>query len=888
MTVASEMLKGFFKAGDIRVGDTINKATSGQLDDTIAKGAATINTSNIDTPDVPSPEYGSPDYYNATRAAETLTDPAVPVNRERTSSANYNDRNFNLINVTDSDELITIIDNVGRASDNFKNARGGGPQPHKDVVKKASKVDIAELENIIGYKLGDGVTAERVFGGRQILQESANNLRSMANVIMSGQGDDAFKLSFKQAISSHVGVQQAVAGMAAESGRSLGAWRIPVGSETSTQSTIYQGQLQDMIERSGGNESINKLAQAILEFDDLEKVTRAANKLQFATAMDMILEVRVNGLLSGPQTHVVNSGSNALVAIWSVPERFLAAGIGKMLKTKDGVAFGETVAQAYGIIYGMRDGWHLAAKTLKSGEPSDPMMKVEARKYNAVSSPNVNNMLPSSMQFEPNGPIAKGVDFLGDWVIRLPTKLLAAEDEFFKTINYRMELHSLAYRTAKNEGLEGNDFANRVHELLENPTEEIHLGANDFARVNTFTNELETTGKQAQNLINRVPVFKIIAPFVRTPTNIVKYVFNRLPPTPFTKKMRADIAAGGVRRDTALARSALGTATMGTMATFAMEGRLTGAGPNNHDARRALMLTGWQPYSIFHNGKYYSYKRTDPIGMFLGMAADVVDAGRFAETTDYNDVAMASIMALTKNLQDKTYMSGVADAIQAMEDPDRYLEGFLKRTAVSFVPYTTMLGTVERTIDPTLRAANTLMEKVRAKTPYLSEDLPPRRNLWGDPIILHGTWGWDMVSPIYVSKDVNDPVANEMVNQSVEIKKQTTKIMASGFAIELSLEESDRLAVLTGKEVKIGGRNLHQHLAFVMKTSSYKNMTDGPEGRKNIKIKGIINEFKSRALKRLTGSKDEPLSKGLKERIDEAKKKKKYNLTGNEKYNLGQ
>ena len=39
---------------------------------------------------------------------------------------------------------------------------------------------------------------------------------------------------------------------------------------------------------------------------------------------------------------------------------------------------------------------------------------------------------------------------------------------------------------------------------------------------------------------------------------------------------------------------------------------------------------------------------------------------------------------------------------------------------------------------------------------------------------------------------------------------------------------------------------------------------------------------------RLTGSKDEPLSKGLKERIDEAKKKKKYNLTGNEKYNLGQ
>ena len=883
MTVASEMLKGFFKAGDIRVGDTINRATTGQLDDTIAK-SATINTSNIDTPveGAPLEVANTPDDFNATRAAETLTDPAVPVNRERNTADNYDGRNFNLINVTDSDELITIIDNVGRASDNFKNARGGSPQPHKDVVKKASKVDIAELEKIIGYKLGDGVTAERVFGGRQILQESANNLRSMANEIMSGTADDAFKLSFKQAISSHVGVQQAVAGMAAESGRSLGAWRIPVGAETSNKSTIYQGQLQDMIERSGGNESINKLAQAILEFDDLEKVTKAANKLQFATTMDMILEVRVNGLLSGPQTHVVNSGSNALVATWSVPERFLAAGIGKMLKTKDGIAFGETVAQMYGILYGVRDGWQLAAKTLKSGEPSDPMMKVEARKYNAVSSPNVNNLLPSNMQFEPNGPIAKGVDFLGDWIIRLPTKLLAAEDEFFKTINYRMELHALAYRTAKNEGLEGKDFANRVHNLLANPTEEIHLGAKDFSRVNTFTNELGTTGKQAQNLINRVPVFKIIAPFVRTPTNIVKYVFNRLPPTPFTKTMNADIAAGGIRRDTALARISLGTMTMGAMATFAMEGRLTGAGPNDYEAKRALQLTGWQPYSVFHKGKYYSYKRTDPIGMFLGMAADVVDTLRWSNDSDGTDVAMASIMALSKNLQDKTYMSGISDSIQALEDPDRYMESWLKRTAVSFVPFTTMLGTIERANDPTLRMANTFLEKVRAKTPSLSESLPPRRNLWGDPVVLHGTWGWDMLSPIYVSENVDDPVANELVNQSVGVKKQKNKIGNGQYAVDLTLEEADRLAVLTGKEVKIGGRNLHQHLAFVMKSSSYKKLTNGPEGRKNIKLAGIISEFKSRALKRLL-KEDE----ALQERLKEQEYKKKFNLTGKDKYNLG-
>jgi hypothetical protein len=346
--------------------------------------------------------------------------------------------------------------------------------------------------------------------------------------------------------------------------------------------------------------------------------------------------------------------------------------------------------------------------------------------------------------------------------------------------------------------------------------------------------------------------------------------------------MNADILAGGVKRDVAIARVSLGVLTMGMITTFAMDGTLTGSGPNNADARRALMLTGWQPYSIYKNGKYYSYKRTDPIGMFLGMAADVTDVLRYGDQKQGTDVALAASMALAKNLQDKTYMQGVAAAVQAMEDPDRYLEMWLKRTATGFViPYSSLVGQIEKTKDPTLRVANTLLEKVQAKIPVLSESLPPRRNLWGDPIVLNGAWGWEMVSPIYVSEDVNDPVANEIVAQGVEVKKQVTKIGTSDYAVELTLEESDRLAVITGKEVKIGGRNLHQHLAYVMKSSSYLKMTDGPDGRKHIKIKGIISEFKSRALKRLKKE-----NEGLNKRLKEQEKKKQYNLTGNERYNI--
>ena len=839
MTVASSMLKGFFGSGETRSGTVIQKAASGELPTTPTVPAATVNTSNVDMPAVP--EMDAKDILNT----------STPVNRERTSSESFDNRNYNLTNVTDSDELVAIIDNVGRANDNFKDARGGGPQPHKDVVKKAKKADIAELEKIIGYRLGDGVTAERVYGGRQLLQESANNLKTMADKVLSGNADDAFKLQFRQAISSHVGIQQAVAGMAADSGRSLNAWRIPAGSNVSSESTIYRGQLQDMISKGGGNETINKLAQAILAFDDLEKVTKAAQKMHFATKTDMVLEIWINGLLSNPTTHVVNSGSNALVAITAIPERFMSATASKIMRTPDGVKYGEVVAQMWGLIHGVRDGWTLSAKAMKTGEPTDPSMKYEARKYNSFSSENINNQLPQSMQMSPDGHIAKAVDLFGDWFVRLPTKFLGAEDEFFKTVNYRMELNSLAYRTAKNEGLDGEEFAARVKDLIENPTEEIHLGANDFARQNTFTNDLGEQGKVVQNAINQIPAAKIIAPFVRTPTNIVKYVFNRLPPTPFTKTMNADIMAGGVRRDVALARVGLGSLTMGVITSFAMDGTLTGSGPANADARRALMLTGWQPYSIYKDGKYYSYKRTDPIGMFLGMAADVTDVLRYGEQTEGTDVALAATMALAKNLQDKTYMQGVAAAVQAMEDPDRYLESWLKRTAVSFMPYTSLVGQIEKTGDPTIRVANTLLEKLQAKIPVLSEKLPPRRNLWGEPIVLNGAWGWEMVSPIYQSLDVDDEVANEIVAQGVPVRKQVTKIRAGNGQIELSLEESDRLAVLTGKEIKWDGLNLHSFLKYEMNTPAYAAMTDGPDGEKALTIRGIINDFREEALDQL-------------------------------------
>lgn len=849
MGIASQMLKGYFGSMKTQGDDVVRRATTGELTET-QKAAATINV----------PEK-----------ADAVLDQSAPINPARQSDISFDGRNYNLENITDENELVRVIDYIGEQNNNFVDARGGGPESFDQTIEKAKKVELRELENIIGYRLGDGVTPQRVAGARILLQESADNLVKMANKIQAGEADVNFQLKFRQAISSHVGIQQAVAGMAADSGRALNAWRIPVGADMGQGSSIYRSQLQQAVDRYGGDKAINRLAEIILDSKDLTQVTARLEKMHFANSTDMLLEIWINGLLSSPATHAVNIMSNTLVAGLAIPEKFLSATVSKIMRTQDGVQYGEVMGQIYGVAAGMRDGFRLAYKAMKDGEVSDPSMKYEARKYNAFSTENL-NAHPLLPEIKEGSATAKSVDFFGDWVIRLPSRFLGAEDEFFKSVGYRMELNALAYRQASSEGLDGEDFVRRVAELIETPTEEIHLGATQASRYQTFTNDLGTSGKDAQKFINGFPPAKLILPFVRTPTNIIKYTAHR---TPFNKQMWADVTAGGVKRDVAIARMAMGTGTLLMGFNYATEGKITGRGPSNASARKALQLTGWQPYSVYHDGKYYAYNRLDPLGMFLGLSADTAEALKYAESEDANEIAFAAMSAIAKNLENKSYMEGIANFINAFEDPDRYGENYMGRLLASMIPATSLVGQIERTLDPTIREANSVIDRVYAKTPSLSKNLPPRRNLFGDPIVLEGGLGWDFVSPVYTSTNKKDKVADEIVKQEVGINMHSKFYGTGHFKTEYTPEEYDKLVLLTGKEVKDKkGRNLHQALAALIKSDGYNSsrMTDGADGSRAAAIKNLINDYKKAGLKMLL--KDQEFN-DLRLRIEENEIKKR-------------
>ena len=850
-TPLAEIGKAFLKSGAKKTEDIVEAGATGQLKTEAQEAAlkeATPEVKPVEPTPVETPtEIPTTQPVDEVAQAEAITTP-TDLEMGLPSGITPGARNINFDNIKEPDEVLTVIDNIGAQEDQFIKARGGVVSQEQTVVD-AAKV---ELEEILGFKLGDGVTPARITGARIALTDSASRLQKMAKHVLDGEATTAEKLAFRQSVSTHVAIQQSVAGMSAEAGRSLNAFRIPVqaGMQTGDKTAVFRSQLQETFERSGGDDTLYKLAEYIEEAgDDLAEVTKRAKQLNSATTGDFILEYWINGLLSSPATHMVNVTSNAMVATWSIPERMLASGYSKLFRSEKGVEIQEAVGQVFGLMQGTRDGLRMFWQTLKTGEPSDPAMKLEARKYRAITAQNVG--------INTEGYLSKGVDLLGN-AIRMPGRFLGAEDEFFKSIGYRMELNAIAYRKAASEGLEGEALGKRIIEIVNNPTEEIHLAASDVARVQTFTNPLGESGQKVQQLANSHPALKLILPFVRTPVNIVKFVGMRSPLAPFAKSFRADMMAGGARRDLALSRMSLGSLVLGYGATMAADGIITGGGPKNKAQRDALRRQGWQPYSMKVGDKYYSFNRLDPLGMFLGLSADLTEVMKYAEDDqDSLDLATAATISLAKNLTSRTYLRGLSDVMNVITDPDRYAERFFQRQAASFTPMTSLVANIEREFDPTIRATYSMMDEIKSRTPGLSDSLPPRRNLYGEPIVLQGGLGIDFVSPIYSSTREFDFVDNEIVENEVNVSMPRRSIGTGNFSIELNAEEYDRYVVLAGKELKMPytnlktGKtkdlNLHKYLQSMMASDMYQSASEGPDGGRAMLITTIVNAFRDGA-----------------------------------------
>ena len=329
---------------------------------------------------------------------------------------------------------------------------------------------------------------------------------------------------------------------------------------------------------------------------------------------------------------------------------------------------------------------------------------------------------------------------------------------------------------------------------------DIELAARDTARYQTFTNPLGSTGQYFQGIITNHPWTRYIAPFVRTPVNIVKYAGQRTPLGVFAKSYKEAIKKGGAEADLARARVIVGSTAMASIAMLANDGLVTGRGPADYREKSILRETGWQPYSFKIGDSYYAYNRFEPVGILFGLAADWTDIykytdKKFAEENGPEFIELASMLSasFTENITNKTFLTGISDAINVMFNPDRYGEASIQRFLASFVP--TASYYVRKNDDPLIRDAQSLTDAFYNRIPGLSTELPARRNVFGEerrfqegaaPEFL-GNVG-KTFSPVAKSTITNDVVFNELAR--LKITPSTPKRTIGGVDLTSKQYES--------------------------------------------------------------------------------------------------
>lgn len=726
-----------------------------------------------------------------------------------------------------------------------------GPVLSDEAVRKLAGDSGFTLQDLLDLKPGSILAPEIQVAARDVFKASADKMKASAKAYLERADPQAFD-EFAQAFAEAGTATTRIIGTFAEGGRTFRLFNQkyptlktgvkPDGKDP--EFSIQDQYIQEMYkffrgveEKSamGGFEGARggaaqpgmvspaQLAQMVMDLPSEEAMMKFAKEAVKPTWGDMMMEIWINGLLSGPITHSTNIISNAVTVAWNIPERAVAS----MLNPK-AVRPGEAAAMLGGVVESVGDLWRLLWKLetrTDTWQNAGKAFMTEQAQFGAAKLEAPRRAITADA-LELTGLVGGAVDFLGA-AIRMPGRVLLTGDEVFKGIAFRAELRALAKRQAFREinemSLTGKVAAQKAREIekniLDNPPESIKEAAQEFAAYTTFTRDLGETGQKVQALAS-TPIGRIVLPFVRTPTNIFKFAGERTPLALASRAVREEIAAGGERRALALAKIGLGSMTMAYMSTLAANGLITGGGPKDKTLRQIKMQTGWKPYSFKIGNEYISYARIEPLGSLFGLAADAADIMGQLSEADAAKLASALTVAISRNVAQKTFVKGLAGTLNAVTSQEvKQVNSFLEKELPTILPYSSAFGQTAKNVDPVMREVNSIMDAFKAKIPGYSSDLPPHRNLWGEPVLLEGGFGPDLLSPFYSSTVKDDKVAAELSRLEAPIHLPSKQIDR----VPLTPWQYDAYQQLAAHPT--GDDPLRQKLEELIASDTYKSAT---------------------------------------------------------------
>jgi len=601
---------------------------------------------------------------------------------------------------------------------------------------------------------------------------------------------------------------------------------------------------------------------------DPRSLRRLATPSIWQRLMDKTQFLYVNNLLWSPKTHAVNFATNGFMIAARPAQRWMGSfAVGG--KTGSAIRV-EAVKQYQYMASSLIDGleataqaWRTADSVLspRSAEVHDIGLAtgqaVAAMPFKSWDS--LSNVLHNAMTF--------GVKAAG-----FPTRGLGTVDELTKQLVYRSKVQASAFVEGTENGLKGADLDAFIRNRLDGAFDEVGRGIDGVAlqeaRVATFSQDLlpSTLGKTIQTGVNNHPMARFVLPFVKTPTNVFR---EGIKLTPGLNLMQSEYRAmldgslGAERQAQAVGQMAMGSMIMGVAGLMAANGFITGAGPTDKTQKRSLQSTGWQPYSwVFPKeggGKtYIPFNRLDPVAMPFGVVADLVDAMNVADDDDplYSRImegAVAGLLSTVKQMGDKTYLMSINQVVQLLADgDDQKWAGFFGTMGGNLIPGAAGMRLANQ--DPYMRDARGFVDKIMATIPGLSDKVPARYDIWGEPrgvnkglwvntpadavddelrrMILEGDVGLAAPSPYVGGIDLRDVQTEAGKNAFEEYQKLAGRIDP----------RAPRLKDIAGK---------------IIATEGYQKAPDGDsraKGTKQAMLADVMADYRHKALEYLKGS----------------------------------
>lgn len=717
---------------------------------------------------------------DAQKLAQRMASGELPDPQSAVTHGVAQNRTINANTLDSSEDIVKAMQRIAKTYDGFK-AERRGIQSMAETRALADNLGIS-VDGLLRRQRGQAFNAPQIMAAHDIMQASNNELMDAAKRLAGNWSEQNFQ-DFYTAMTRNAAIQEQISGIRAEAGRALRTLR-DVKSVGGRELSEF---MEETVRRAGGDrQRVQMIAQDIqqaLGGGDVRQAGSLTRNVYRPDFWDKLHFYRAAALLSGIRTHTTNAIGNTISMIMDDVADLGSAMFGAFSRRADKVYFREVFARMYGQMDGVRAAIRKAGEAWRTWGMEDLAGEMKFQQH-----------------YVPHGRAGR--------LAGTSLRALGAEDAFFKEIARSGNFAAEAWHDGIVKGYRGRQLRDYVSNLFANPTDAMVQSAETAARRATFQEEpyefvralnryigtktMRRTifgGEAAMRTPIGARIIREVMPFRNTPANLFRRAAEFSPLAGVTTDFWTAFKAGGAARHRALARMGIGSLIGGLVWGMVDKGMISGNGPSDPRSRR-LWLQDNQPYSLRIGDKWVSFRRLDPLSIWVGMVADAHSLSTDLSENDQDRSLLDIFGAAASNFMDKTWTTGLTDMVEALDDPGRFGEAFAGRYMGSYIP--TIAAHTAWTADPYLRDGRGFLNNIMRRVPGMTENVPYVFDFWGDPIKFEGLSGetlpgqlLDFTHAFYSRTDRNDPVIDELLR--LDMRKSPPTDVIGG--VELTPEQ---------------------------------------------------------------------------------------------------